>query len=262
MFRLGKRSPIFAALLTSAALLGLAPPAGAGQFQIDYSIDGGPLVKAPGQVTVATASGSQVVWSDSNVGGLFSVALTFATSNSPGVAGTALVTQSNNSISTLYTSGTHSLSIYVSATGFASSPGSSPDILSTASSITENTGKASVAYTSYADTSNRLFGTSGPTVTSVLTSYSVAGNAGKGKQNSTMFSPHGATYSLTDRGQYELAAGTSITVVSGNAEVTPTPAPAGVVLVLSGMPLLVFGGWLRRRPAPKAGPTRTASQAP
>jgi hypothetical protein len=101
-----------------------------------------------------------------------------------------------------------------------------------------------VVFNSYADTTNALFGTQqgAPTL-----SFSASGQNGVGGGNSqTSFSPNGATYSLTNIGQYTLTSGTDVTVVSGNTEVTPTPAPAGAVLALSGLPVLGLG-WLRRR---------------
>jgi hypothetical protein len=138
--------------------------------------------------------------------------------------------------------------IFVSSTGFTSPQSPPPLNLKTASSITEDSGHTVVHFTSYADSSNTLFGMTGGTVVSNGVSYSATGQQGTGATaNPTLFSPNGATYSLTNTGQYTMDAGTSLTVVSGNTTVTATPAPPGVVLALSALPVLALGQWMRRR---------------
>jgi hypothetical protein len=207
--------------------------------EIDYSIDGGPR-------TFAASGSGTVVWQNSNLVGLFNVLVSVGTSNSPG-GQQALVTQSNNAISTLYSSGTHTLTVYVSSAGFTSPQSPPPTVLGNASSITENSGHTSVVFTSYADKNNAMFGMSGSSVASTSVAYSVTGQQGTGTESFTSFSPNGNTYSLTNEGDYTMAAGTSLTVVSGNTTVTPTPAPTGAVLALTGLPCLGFAVWLRRR---------------
>jgi hypothetical protein len=239
MIVFGKKVRILA-LLLGAALFGSGPPARAGYVEIDYSIDGGPR-----QVAASSTTGV-ATWTDNSVGGLFSVIMSFGTSNSPGGT-TALVTQSNNYVNTLYTSGSHTLSVYVSSTGF-NLPGGNNLNLGNASSITENSGSTQVTFTSFADTGNNgnnLFGMSGSTVTSTSTSYSVTGQQGNGNQSTTTFS--GTAYSLTNEGDYKMTGGTSLTVVSGSTTVTPTPAPPGLFMALTGLPCLAAGGWLRFR---------------
>jgi hypothetical protein len=59
---------------------------------------------------------------------------------------------------------------------------------------------------------------------------------------------------LTDVAQYSWTSATpgDVALLSGTTEVTPTPAPAGSVLLLSGAPLLLLGSWFRRRQVAKA----------
>jgi hypothetical protein len=51
-------------------------------------------------------------------------------------------------------------------------------------------------------------------------------------------------YSLT---QKVVIATTGISVSSGDLALSPAPAPAGLVIALTGMPMLGLGAWLRRR---------------
>jgi hypothetical protein len=237
------------ALLVGISIMGPAPPVQASTLEIDYSIDGGAR-----QIGASTTTGSGTTtlhWSSSDVGaaGLFSVDMTIATSNSPGSATQAKITQSNNTVNTLYGSGTHTLTIYVSSDGFSSPSSPPPLVLGNASSITQDSGSTQVTFTSYSDTSNTLFGMSGSTVTSTSVSYSASGQNGTGKgASSALFTTNGQhPYSLTNEGDYTLSGGTSLTVVSGNTTVTPTPAPPAAVLALTGLPCLGFAVWLRRR---------------
>jgi len=61
----------------------------------------------------------------------------------------------------------------------------------------------------------------------------------------TSFSPN-TMYSLTDEAVYTITGGKS-TDASGQTDIFPTPAPAGLVLSLTGLPLFGLGVWLRRR---------------
>jgi MYXO-CTERM domain-containing protein len=232
------------AALAGAALLGTASRASA-YIEVDYSIDGG------ARTFGASSTSSSVFFSNSSLGGLFNIQFNFDTTNTPG-GQQALVTQSNNSVATLYSSGVHTLHIYVSSNGFTQPQSPPPTNLGNSSSITEASGSTSVTFTSYADSSNTLFGMSGGTVVSTGYTYSVSGQQSSGGVGSStaQFSPNGATYSLTNVGDYTMAANTNVTVVSGNTTVTPTPAPAGMALALSGLPLLVLVRLRRRKAAP------------
>jgi hypothetical protein len=231
-----------AAFLVAAGLLGITKPAAAG-IEIDYSIDGG------ARTFGNSSAGSSVTYSNTSLGGLFNVTFSIGSTNTPGTGTLATETQGNNLVSTLYTTGSHTLHIYVSSTDFTSPQSPPPTILGNTSSITELAGATDVTFTSYASTSNTLFATSGGVTSSTGYSYSVTGQQSSGGAgfSSTFFSPDGAKYSLTNIGDYRLAAGTDITIVGGNTKVTPTPVPAGMVLALSGLPVLGLGYWFRRR---------------
>jgi hypothetical protein len=242
MIRFAKFLPILA-VLAGVVILGAPRPAHA-YIEIDYAIDGG--AKQFG----ASSTTSAVTWSNSSVGGDFNVLFTIGTTNTPG--GTqALVTQSNNAVSTLYSSGTHTLKVYVSSTGFTA-PSIPSEILGTASSITENGGHTDVTFKSVVDQNNTLFGGvagvgAGDNTTSNSVTYSANGQAGGGTSTFTPFTLSSTPYALTNEGDYKMDAGTSLTVVSGNTTVSPVPAPAGIVLALTGLPCLGIAGWLRRR---------------
>ncbi len=264
MIRIGIKWPLVA-LLVGAALFGSGPPAHAGpvspQIEIKYSIDGGALQSTGGPV-----SSSMAMWASDDVGGLglFKVWMTYGRSNAPGDT-QALVKQGSAGISALWTdpAQTHTLTIFVSATGFTSPQSPPPLILATSSAIDETSGFTKATFTSYADARNGLFGgvrTDGslsPMSTSVT--YSVSGQQGAGADSSRSdFEPNGLTYSLSNAGAYEMTAGTSINIVGSSTTATSPnppamPAPAGLVLALTGAPVLGLGYWLRRRRARARG---------
>jgi hypothetical protein len=229
-----------AAALAAAISLGVPRPAHA-YIEIDYSINGG------ARMLGASDSGGSVSWTNHSVGGLFDVSFSFGTSNSPGNA-QALVTQANNSVSTLYSSGSNTLSIFVSSTGFTS-PMSPPFmLLGTSSSITQNSGQTNVVFTSYVDPNNNPFGMSGSSVMSTQVAYSATGQQGTGATAvSQPFTLSTSAYSLTNKGDYTMAAGTDLTVVSGNSSISAVPAPPGIVLAGVGILALGVGGMARRK---------------
>jgi hypothetical protein len=61
------------------------------------------------------------------------------------------------------------------------------------------------------------------------------------------FSPDGNPYSLSIFINYTLDGGATIAGTSGNAQTSPTPAPAGFALVIAGLPVLGFACLRRRR---------------
>jgi hypothetical protein len=60
------------------------------------------------------------------------------------------------------------------------------------------------------------------------------------------FAPGGVPYALGGELNISLAAGASLNTVSGKTEVI-APAPAGLLLALTGAPVLGVGAWIRRR---------------
>jgi hypothetical protein len=252
MVSFGKKR-LTAALLAGALILGARSSAHADVISLDYSVDGGSTwTKAT--LTPDGKVAGQYDWSavikDASGNSLFSVDGAWATTNTPGGA-KAQISQVNGTITALYdTSETHTLSVRVSSQGF---------LLPSVNSTLRNTsslqnlgdvyggGSANVVFTSYADTSNTLFGTTGSTVASTSVSYQTVGGESGAKNSSTSFFPSGATYSLTNEGDYTMTGGVQVSVVQGATTVTATPVPAGIVMALSGVPFLAAGGWLRRR---------------
>jgi hypothetical protein len=239
MVRIGRTFPLLVACLTAAAFWATPPPARA-DFQLRIYEDGN-FLAAPG---VLTDGGSGVITYSGNAGD-FNLAFTYATSNSPGADNVGIVTVANTRI-TNNTNATHTLTIEVSSQGFDLPTGDSLSLLNSASG-TISRGSINGSFTSYVDRSNSLFGKSDVAAPAVT----FAGTAGT---NSASFSgttevyPFSSTgtYSITNVGTYTFAAGASMTLTGGLSEVH-APAPPGLVLALSGMPLLGFGCWFRGR---------------
>src|SRR5262249_12597149 len=116
-------------LVLPVALLLLRPAPAAAYIEIDYSIDNGPR-----QFGAVSPTGTSVSFNASHLGGFFDVAMTFASSNSPGDPTIAYIQQSNTWISADYSSGQHTLTIYASSTDFTAPTTPPPLKLSAASS--------------------------------------------------------------------------------------------------------------------------------
>jgi hypothetical protein len=107
-------------------------------------------------------------------------------------------------------------------------------------------------FQAYADANNNLLAKDTLTGGAAVTDFT------NGPQNAT---PTGTTFDtgsaiglFTRTGPYSLTSVASITLSAGgtinyadHVNVTSVPAPAGVVLALTALPCLGFGGWLRRR---------------
>ena len=221
------------------------PPPARADFELTLSEAGSSV----SSLTLSdTSQGTPGVIQYSGNFGNFWLQFTFATSNSPGTAaGNGIVTIANTNL-TNKDSVAHTLTISVSSTGFIT-PGID-QLYSTASgSITRYS--ASGDFTSYVDRNNTLFGTSdiaAPTLS--FSGAALTNNASfSGTSISDNFSVGNNAYSITNVSDYTLAGGGSLTLSGGNSE-TVAPAPSGVVLALSGVPLLAVGCWLRRRRGP------------
>jgi hypothetical protein len=131
-------------------------------------------------------------------------------------------------------SGADTLTIAISDVGFVTSPLTlGTQIGGTFSgSITQVTDQA------FFDNTNVNFGTAGGS--SALQTFTTTPFSGTGS-----LAVSGATpYSLTE--QIVITAGAGAGNTSGDYELS-VPAPAGLILALSGTPVLGFGAWLRRR---------------
>jgi hypothetical protein len=243
MIRFRKLLPL-AAVLAGAVVLG-TPRAAHAYIEVDYSVDGSAR-------TFGNSSNTGTVFFGGDLLGVYNVALNFSTTNTPGNNALALVTSSNNTVTTdTGVSGTHTLTIYVTSLDFTNPTSPPPTVLGTASSGTTaaGSGKVTVTYAGYADATNTKFGTqvaAGPGSYDIVATGGQGGNGG-GPALTNSFSPNGAKYSLTDVLKIQTTDSVNITNVTGNVNVTPTPAPAGAVLALSGLPFVGLGAWLRRR---------------
>jgi hypothetical protein len=71
--------------------------------------------------------------------------------------------------------------------------------------------------------------------------------------NTVVASPGGgATFAMSNDSFLHLTGIASSAQFTVTTQVSPVPAPAGLVLALTGMPVLAFGGWVRRRWLKKA----------
>jgi hypothetical protein len=109
-------------------------------------------------------------------------------------------------------------------------------------------------FQAYADKNNNLLGTGINTGTgSALTDYTNGSQTGA--FNGSTFDTGSASGVFNRTGNYSLTSKASFTVSAGGTGnfsshvnvTTATPAPAGVVLALTGLPFIGIGSWLRRR---------------
>jgi hypothetical protein len=247
MVRFGRTLPLVAALLVAAAWA-TPPPARADfQLRIYEDLGSGNVATATPLLTLSDTSGSGVIQYSGNVGD-FNLAFTYATTNSPG-GDTGIVTVSNTRI-TNRTGAAHEITIAVSSQGFTSPSGANLT-LENSSSGTVQRGTVTGDFTSFVDRQNGLFGVSDLS-SSAFTYSGVAGTDSASFAGTTFngYLPElGPVYSITNVGDYNFSGGASVTLTGGLSEVH-APAPPGLVLALSGVPLLSVGYWFRRRRAP------------
>jgi hypothetical protein len=224
-----------AALLVGVSVAGMASPARA-SIQIKIVETGVGTIFDTGVVAGNATSIGPGTYGDLTVASV--IGLISSSSNSPGGT-SATLTLSNANIST---TGAHTFTIVASSDGFTS-PVSPPNVFITStSSISNQSGTTSAAFTSSVGTS--LLDTSiasAPTI-------SFAGSgiySGSGTKTSGQFALS-APYALTTTDVITFGTGGgSITVNGGNDAVTAVPEPSTVVAALTALPLL--GLALRRR---------------
>jgi hypothetical protein len=241
-------------LLVGAVTFGSAPSSARADFAIRLSESGYAdqtytwgSNSNPSGVSSNGSAGNMVISINSFTFGDFTLNMSFAKSNSPG--GTQALVQQGNGLLDNNATGSRTLTISVSSTDF-SSPISPPplNVISKASG-TAGTADVSGTFTSYVDTTNALFGTKVGTDT---ISFNTAQTGGVYSQAIKYypFSPTSA-YSVSDVGVYTLTGGSGgnpgeVTISGGNTTVM-VPAPTGLLLALTGLPLLGLGWWCRRR---------------
>jgi hypothetical protein len=242
MFRF-RKSLALAAVLVAAAILGAPTPA-----------------EAAFAVRITTTAGSQTI-NDGGVGDLdgklnnsitvsygdsaYNLIGTISFTNSPGSLTKAILDVGYN-VNTFGTTGGLA-TLEASATGF-SQPSGNPLLLT--SSINGNgDGTGTLTVQQYADPTNTLFGT-GPNTPGPQGPFDISADGGYGSTAQVLFNKGAGDYAITDVLTFDLSPDSN---TSGDSQsiVTNTPAPAGLVLVLTGIPALGLGTWLRRRRMPK-----------
>jgi hypothetical protein len=199
---------------------------------IDYSV--------PGTITV-----TNLVVSPTGTTGGFKLSSTITDSNSPG---TTVATIDLSSLTIVNQSGaTNTLKILNGDTGFTSPTGATGSLESSisASASGQNTGTATVVWSSFFDNTNAQFGTQQGIPGEPVT-LTIAPGKTKSSDLTGSVGPVTAPYSLTESASITLAAGDKTTDLSGVTTLT-VPVPAGIALVLSGMPVLGLGWWRARR---------------
>jgi len=144
----------------------------------------------------------------------------------------------------------HTLTFAITETDF-SLPGTAGSPLAMTSHIggtviNGGSGQA-LTFQSYADNLNLDFGKSG--TTTLAQTPDVTGgvsNSFKDDAGPVTFLRTSGLYSVSVFNTMMLAPGGMLNY-STNTQLAATPAPAGLLLILTGLPALGFGGWLRRR---------------
>jgi hypothetical protein len=250
----------------AVALAGLIVLAAARPAQAAFVIkayDGTTLI---GTSAVAETGPSNVlVASDAN----FLLSITVALTNNPGTPVLAALTVTNDSFVRVTASGTHTLTIDVTDTGFTMPTGSPLELASSAGGSFIGIGSGSSVsstFQSWLDAGNMEFGgvnggpaPAGPALTpGAGTAVQSAGASGGGALP-LVYTPGTATNIANRGGSFSLSGRLTFTFTTGSggeeADVgtstmalpVAVPAPAGLALILSGLPVLGLGGLLRRR---------------
>jgi len=177
-----------------------------------------------------------------------------ATSNAPGTALQANLTQTGQ---VLFRSGAAgSVTVLVSDIDYNLPTGLPGTLNSSASNTYTNAPNGnSQAFTSWFNPSNTLNGqeTASPTVT-LLAASPPNPNSHSGDAGPTSLGTLGSPYGLTNSSTFTLTGGTSSVPsqvqFTGSTTVTAIPEPASLALMLSAVPVTLFGA-LRRRKAAK-----------
>jgi hypothetical protein len=203
---------------------------------------GATITYGPGSITIQNLT----VSTTATTGGFLIQALS-VTSGSPD-GSTGLHFSGGAFLNQTGVAGTSMLQMTVGDTGF-NSPSGNPVTLTSDSSATAdraNSASAQLAFTSYLDNTNTQFGTqqsSPPVSLNLPPGVSGSGNSFPSVNAST------TAYSLTDKTSITLVNLDAFQGIIGDTKVSApsaAPAPAGIVLALSGLPLLA-NGLLRQR---------------
>jgi len=251
-----RRKFFLCAILAGIAMAAQASPARA-TFEIFVYDDGKLAFTSTGSATSVSYAGTTTNFSISNGSG---------TSNNSGSAISFMQLSGNAVVSTTFSvPGTHTLTIVESEDGWTA-PAGNPLVLSSAgggSYLLDKSGNSiSATYQAFLDTSGKLYAGGA--------SFTTPGGGSDSKQSATATTPIGLPGSFTyspnpdsslvpgavpfafttvQTYSFSLVAGslTNNANASDTSSVTATPAPAGLVLALAGLPCLGIGQWLRRR---------------
>ncbi|QDU24166.1 hypothetical protein [Urbifossiella limnaea] len=224
--------PLLVAALTGVVILGSPSQADAG-FKLTLS-DGTTSTVIEDNKAGDVAGPAGLITFIGKVG-IFDFQVTTGSSNAPGTESLAQLTINNLSIATQGFVGTKNLTITLEDTGFKS-----PDegLLTSQLSTTMLPSGSSVTYQSYVD------GQAGK----LLTLNSVGGVS-----DSQAISAKTNPYTLKSVTSYTiqgLGENTALALQSTGISAVTAPAPAGLVLVASGVPFLGLATWFRRRGNP------------
>jgi hypothetical protein len=138
------------------------------------------------------------------------------------------------------------LTIYASQTNFTLPTGTPLGVESGLSgTVNSGTFSGSGDFQAYADKNNNLLGMSDFTNGSQSGAFN-GSTFDTGSATGLFNRTAGSPYSLTSVATFTVSGGGQGNF-SDHINVTPIPAPAGVVLALTAMPILSIGAWLRRR---------------
>jgi len=235
------------AVLAGAMTLATSPTARA-DLQLKLQEDGGTVVT----VFIPSDNNGPVIYNGGLtpggavlLGGDFTIAFAAGASNSPGDPTSAIGQAGSFSIRN-NTGTTHTLHLSVSAPDFTS-PNSPPplNLMDTFSGTLVN-GQVTGNIQGFADATNVLFGT-GTAASNLMISAMGASQSVSANGSPVLFSPNGATYSLSLFANLTLTGGSLLTGSLANVQTVPTPEPT--TLASAGIAFILLGGmgWLRRR---------------
>jgi len=255
------RKFFLAAAVAAAALLGSSSRSEAA-FQVNVYDDG---VLQSGITAFVLPGGNSLIFGGSTTH--FSITNGSGLSNNTGTQGGSNLDLSNSSqINTTFggTGGTHTIRIEITQDGWVAPVGTPLTLTSSAGgSFAYLAGtnpnavqSVSTTYQGFLDNTNTLFGQPAAGSTPIQTASASLGSAGTaplvfspGVSGNNLV-PGGTPFSMTDvlTFTFTLSAGSGQTSANVSAStVASVPAPAGVVLALTALPVLGVGGWIRRR---------------
>jgi len=231
---------LFVAILAGIAFAGVAAPARAG-FELEYSVNGGTFVVIPGTGSGTIGSPYSAV---AVVGNLTIVATGGGTTTQPSSSMNLSVGGTESALTTI--------TIYVSMTGTQTSPPPEALVSSMGAGILTGsllqTPGATITESDYLAQSNTFFDLSNPVVgPQTIPSATTINNSAL----VTLTAPYSWTLGMVLNNSANNYSTNNMSNTN-TATLSTVPAPAGLVLLACGAPVLVGGTWWRRRKAPRA----------